>query len=216
MPDLFHVTRLKDKDSIIRHGLRPGSKAPAEKKAEEMVEEAGGDPETEFYEDPPDVKADRMFDRIIRHAAGEAGITDFPPHDNAVFFWPRRKDAMRAGTNTPGKKAIVAVERDRMPDHCDFATGDHHELSWIWDECYQMHRHGTGTTEEELMEAAIDWWQDVYWYDGTLDFHTQEVWTGCSVPPQAIEYIEDVQTGRRIYETPADPSLFDFIGGEGR
>jgi hypothetical protein len=213
MADLYHITRKADARAIFRQGLVRGKKSPAAKKAERNAREASVE-HPEVMEDPPDVRADWKFDDILRDAQRAAeGAEQYPDHSNAVFFWETERDAHAAIDNTPWAGVIVAVESDALPDRCECAIGDHHEVSSIWHTVYDAFRGRAHMDEQELYEGAIEWWEDVEFYNKYDSYAGKhEVWCGCDVPPRAIEHIETAD-GRVMYEPEPGPTLWDFLPG---
>ncbi len=209
MADLFHVTRSRDAAAIARQGLRRSSAPPAQKRGQELAETDDPDP---MVEDPADVKADRDFDELLADAKRSVdGASEYPPHEHAVFFWPSKARASRAESNTSWSGAIVAVDSDALPPGCRPARGDITIADGIWRQFYQMYANHQNVNEGALYDDARRFWKDVTWYEGHND-RDSEVWMGCDVPPDAIEYIEDADTGRVVYEPTAEDqaTLEDF------
>jgi hypothetical protein len=211
--DLFHVTRIRDAKDIAREGLKRGSPSPAEKKGRELAGES--DRDFEMAEDQNTVKADRAFDELLADAKyAVEGAKEYPSHEYGVFFWPTKKRAYRAESDTNWTGTIVAVDSDALPPDCRPVRGDIEIADGIWDRYWQRYSNYADVDEDALYEEAKLFWQTASWYDGTTTGSDDEVWVGCDVPPEAIEYIENAD-GRVLYE-PVDAdqaTLEEFVNG---
>jgi len=208
MADLFHVTRKPDAAKIARHGLLRDAMSPAEKhNAPEVKDDGWIDPVME----PADVRADRRFDELVSDAQRAAeGADQYPDHSYAVFFWDDKPQAEKTTRETNWPSVIVAVESERLGCRC--AAAEQTEISSIWHTIYDSQRDRAHADMRELYEDAVEWWEaDVEWYN-KYGFYRErvEIWCGCDVPLRAIEYIEDPDTGKRVYEPTRAPTLFDF------
>lgn len=209
--DLFHVTRIRDAENIANYGLLRGSDPPAAKISDEMSEEVGADPM--MVEESKSVRADRRFDEVVRDARYDRDdASQFPPHDHAVFFWGDRDRAIRGHDNTNWSGAVVGVDRSKLPAGCELATGPIDPLDGLWSDIWGALRNRGKYDEEDWYERAKDWWETVEPYTGQ-DVSGGEIWAGCDVPPEAIVFIEDPETGRVLHApTEADQTaLNDFF-----
>lgn len=212
--DLYHITRVRDARSIARDGLLRRSESPAEKRAYEV----GGEPDDMMMlEEPADIRADRIFDEIIADAKRAVdGAKQYPPHEDAVFFWTTKQRAICAEDKTAWTGVIVAVDRSRLPEGCRAARGDIRTADAIWNSLYAELRNRGRADRDELYADAKQFWRGVSWYEGNAS-RTDEVWVGCDVPPDAIVRIERADSGRVLYE-PADAdqqTLDAFAAGGG-
>lgn len=202
--DLWHVTRFQDAQSIAEQGLVRGMEPPASKQAKDYAEEAGDT--MEMYEEPEDSRAERELQNLLADAKRKvSGVDDLPAHRDALFFWSRESDAEKAADNVGFGAVIVGVDLSKVPNGCTMAMGPTHIPDDIYKQIYDAYR-GRGTyDEQELFEAAKDYWREVQPYDSARASSKDEVWTQCDIPPRAIEYIENPRTGR-IVERPTEQS----------
>lgn len=205
--DLFHITRSRDVESIFRDGLRSGATSPSTKIVEDEFEEH--DP---MRRESPSEIAERQFDEVLADAKRSRdldGVSQFPEHQPAVFFWPTESDAYRGAKSTSWGKSIVAVDRENLPCRCAIAPIE--KIDMIFEGYYDAARNRGVVEPEEQYELAKEWWQEVEWYDGQAR-RNHEVWCGCDIPPHAIEWIYDVRRGKRLYEPPgeAQSRLVDY------
>ena len=217
--DLYHVTRPIDTQTIFRQGLLKDSDSPAAKMAEENTPESES---PHIQQDPKDVRADREFDETIQNARRRVAGTDrFPSHRDAVFAWPRIKNARNAAFGMKGRpRAIVHIDSSKMPE-CTFAAAPSRALSRLWEGIYNTFsdfaRESDRIRREEAFERAQDWWETVEMYDPDKQYRKRyEVWTGCNVPPEAIVKITDpdreVADDRPILQPPreGEQTIRDF------
>lgn len=210
--DLFHVTRIRDAETIATQGLRKSAKTPATKQAEEVYTEEEPPGGMEMRERGPTEQAEWKFDELIADSKRSVdGAGKFPAHQPAVFFWPRQSQASESAKSVNWATAIVGVDSSKLPPGCDIAIAPTDGLDYIFKQLYDTFRdHGTHD-EQELYDEAKDWWREVGVYDGQ-DYRRHEVWAGCNVPPGAIEYIENPRTGQILWR-PTEKSqatLRDF------
>jgi len=198
---LFHVTRTQDASAIAADGLRKSADRRVEKAA---LEAAGQDEWDPMTEESPDMKADRRFDEVVADARRAGDVpSGWPRHNNAVFFWPTEERAYSGADDTAGSNVIVAVDPDQMAASCTFLAGPIDLADDIWTGYYDLFRDTAPNPDEDrLYEVAQQFWRETHVYDGNAG-RDIEVWTGCDVPPDAIEYIIDPDTGRVLYE-PVD------------
>lgn len=198
---LFHVTRSQDASAIAADGLRKS----ADRRVEKVALEAGGMDEWDpMVEESPDMKADRRFDELVADGRREVGVpSEWPRHDNAVFFWATQERAYDGAENTAGSNVIVAVDPEKMDPSCTFLAGPIDIADDIWTGYYDLFRDTAGNPDEDrLFDLAEQFWREVHVYEGNAA-RDIEVWTGCDVPPGAIEHITDPETGRVLYD-PVD------------
>lgn len=208
---LYHVTRRRDAETVFRQGLNRGEKTPAQKRGEELTEEAGDSPAARMEESSTE-KAERWFDEVIEDAKRATdGAGEFPPHRFAVFFWPKESVARRAATDAPWGAVVVGVDTAALPSDCICAIGPTLELDGIFRAYWRAARDRGSVDDDEQFERAKEWWRSVEVYEGSAK-RNHEVWCGCDVPPHAIEWIQDPDSGRRLYEPPDEDQrrLFEY------
>lgn len=205
--DLYHVTRRMDGRSIALNGLEMWSKSPSLKEAERE----GPIEDDPMMEDPADATATRMFTELLGEAQYEAeGVDDLPVHDDnqAVFFWQTPSRALKVSKNIGFSTSIVGVDSSKLP--CECAEGDVHTSDAIWGGLYDQVQGRGYADQDELLDEAIEWWEeDVRAYDGGEDGDV-EVWCGCDIPPAAIEWVYDTVRETIMFTPTEGPTLFDF------
>lgn len=156
-----------------------------------------------MMEEPADIRADREFNEVMADAKRTVeGAGEFPAHHPAVFFWTSEARAIRAESDTAWTGAVVAVDRNRLPDGCRPARGDINVADSVWHEMYDLYRDHARGSRERAYEEAQRFWRGVSWYEGHAS-RTDEVWVDCDVPPEAIEYIRRPDKAGILWE-PAD------------
>lgn len=210
--DLFHVTQYTSVESIFRDGLKHRAPLRARQAAADAAGEESLDP---MDPSPNEEVADRAAEELIQAARRKADVpSDWPYHEDGLFFWPMKSQAISTAENEyGGADPIVAVDSSKVSDSVTFLIGDANRLDPVF-QAYWRQAAGRGTVtredEEEMLETLVEWWEDVAVYTGQAEYG-HEVWCGSDIPPEAIEWIQDPANGRVLYSPPDDPSQQRFI-----
>lgn len=212
MPDLFHVTLRASVEDIFRDGLKQHAALRARQAAADAAGEDELDPMTPA---PNEEVADRKAEELIRAARSKTDVpSGWPRHEDGLFFWPTKSQAVSAAENDyGGADPIVAVNNEDIPDSATCLIGDATRLDSVFQTMWKEAAGRANITredEEEWVEHLVEWWQDVEVYTGQSEYG-HEVWCNTDVPPEAIEWIQDPVNDRTLYAPPDDPSQQRFI-----
>jgi hypothetical protein len=210
MPDLYHVTTNAVVDDIFRDGLLSS--------ADQRVF-AGMDIDQDDMDDmapePSEVYAERRLEDIIQDARRAADVpSEWPAHADGVFSWPTHDAAIRAAKGQYGNSSpIVAIDSNRLPDDKVCLIAPAHTPDMLFEEFIKVSTDRQSLSmedERELVDMTEEWWGEVQVYEGQA-LRKHEVWCGGNIPPTAIEWIQDTQNDRRLYEPPSDPQQTRFV-----
>lgn len=211
MTDLYHVTQRQSVDSIIRDGLSPTAALRAVQAADLPNDPAERDP---MIESLPEERADREMEMIIKDARREADVpSEWPSHEDGVFFWSSRATAERTADDGYGSSPIVAVDSTLLPDDAILLSAPTGPLDALFSTFYYVYTDRASyppEEEERMYQEVVEWWGSVEVYDGTARYK-HEVWTDVRIPPTAITWIHDPGEDRRIYTGTPDPDQLRFV-----
>lgn len=193
---LYHITRKRDLPDVFQNGIKRSDQSLAARIADRQIQRADDDPNDPVIQEVVS-RIEQRFDEAVEDAKFHLdGTGEFPTHRDAVFFWASDATAYTQAFTAPWKAFIVAVDPDSFPAGCTCAIGPVLDLREIYQDFYNTALDRASVAEDAAFENAKLWWRKVSEWEGQRHFK-HHVWCGCDVPPHAIEYASDPDTGER-------------------